>query len=342
MCTAVSLKVKDKYLFGRNMDIDVPFGQSIVITPRNYQWDYKYQKPAIMKYAIIGMAFDFKVGNKPYPMYAEATNEKGLSMAGLNFPGNAHYFEPNSIEGAFQLTPYEFIPYVLSNFSNANEVEAWIKNNNVILVNHPIVANIPLAPLHFIICDIGGDGLVIEQTKEGLKVFEDDLGVMTNNPTFDWHTQNLAFYQNLGVIQKQESNWSGIDIIPFGEGFASVGLPGDWTPPSRFVRTAFLKVCSTPEIMQDLEAGISQCFHILDNVAMVKGSIRIPQKDGSMHHDITLYSSCTDMNDGVYYYKTYFNNQINVIDMHAEDLDSVNPIVYPFSTKQNYNFVNKK
>ncbi len=343
MCTALTLKAKDKHLFGRNMDIETSFGQSVVITPRDYQWDFKFVPAQKMQYATIGMGFNLPLNGKTYPLYAECANEKGLAMAGLNFPHTAHYEKPTNNKNTLQLAPYEITPYILCNFTSVKEVREWFKNNDISIVNEPITPQLPVAPLHFIVADKYDDCIVIEPTAEGIKIYDNQLGIMSNNPTFDWHLQNLAFYQNLGVSQKEESNWNGLEIAPFGEGFASVGLPGDWTPPARFIRTAFLKVCSD-RCIDSYEKGISQFFHILDNVAMVEGSIRIPnqfKKDGPLLNELTLYSSAIDLEDGIYYYKTYYNNQINAIDMHCEQLDGSTPISYPFANKQAILYVNK-
>ncbi len=343
MCTALTLKAQDKHLFGRNMDIETSFGQSIVITPREYVWDFKFVPAQKMQYATIGMASNFKLGDKHYPLYAECANEKGLAIAGLNFPHNAHYVTPHTQANTIQLAPYELAPYLLSNFTTVQEVRRWFQEHSISIVNEPIAPQLPIAPLHFIIADSSEDCIVVEPTVEGIKIYDNKLGIMSNNPTFDWHLQNLAFYQNLGVSQKEESNWNGLEIAPFGEGFASVGLPGDWTPPARFIRTAFLKVCSD-QCIDTYEKGIAQFFHILDNVAMVEGSIRIPnqfQKDGPLLDELTLYSSAINLEDGIYYYKTYYNNQINAIDMHCENLQSNEPISYPFARQQAIHYVNK-
>ncbi len=341
MCTALSLLAKDKHFFGRNNDLEYEWGQSIVITPRNYVWDYKFQPSQKMKYATIGMAFDLPLGNnKKYPLYAECANEKGLAMAGLNFPASAYYPKPGSIKGAFELAPYEFVSYVLSNFTTVKEVKQWINTSNLQLVDEPIIPQIPTATLHFIIYDKNDDCITVEPTKDGIKVYDNELGILTNNPTFDWHLQNLAFYQNLGVEQKTSAEWLKYKSLPFGQGFASVGLPGDWTPPSRFVRTAFLKACS--QDIKDEDQVLTQFFHILDNVAMVKGSIRFENKKNVICEDITLYTSCIDLEAGIFYYKTYYNNQINAISMANENLEGQETISYPFSETQNINYVNKK
>ena len=342
MCTALTLNNKKTFLFGRNMDIETSFGQKVVITPRNFTIPMRFQKPIKQKYAVIGMASpmkDVEHNNIDYPLYAEAANEKGLAVAGLNFPATAHYPKPGEIKGAFELTPYEVIPYLLSQFTTTKEVKDFFVKNNVQIVHKSFAPNIPVAPLHFIVSDKMEDSIVIEPCKDGLKVYENTLGILTNNPTFDWQTINLSFYQNIKTKQSDDVEWIGEKLDPFGQGFGSVGLPGDWTPPARFVRTSYLK--NSSPIEEDKNKMITQFFHILDNVAMVKGSIIVDTPRGEKF-DITLYTSCIDLNEGVYYYKSYDNNQINVIRLHNENLDGNEIIVYPFSTEQQFNEVNKK
>lgn len=336
MCTALTLTKKNFYLFGRNLDLDVAFGQEIVITPRNYEWKFKFHQSKVSKYAIIGMATPFKdAKGNIYPLYAEAANEKGLACAGLNFPNNAYYPKPGTIKDAFEIAPYEIIQWILTSFINVDEVITFLKNNNLQLVYEPLINNFPIAPLHFIVAD-KNKSIVIEPCKEGLKWYDNPFGVLTNNPTFDWHMQNINLYQNLVQEQKNDVNWINHNLTPFGQGFGSFGLPGDSTPSSRFVRTVFYKAYS--ECGETLEDLITQFFHILDAVAMVDGSVKV--QNGN--NDITIYSSCIDLHNGVYYYKTHWNNQINVINMYDENLDSNIPIIYPFNKKQNFNYINKK
>ena len=349
MCTALSLNNKKTFLFGRNMDIEAGFGQQVVITPRNFTLPLRFNKPVKQKYATIGMAYPFpdqENGGIVYPLYAEAANEKGLAVAGLNFPGTAHYPKPGSIKKAFELTPFEIIPYLLSQFTTTKEVKKFIESKNMQLVDRAIMKQLPVAPLHFIVADKNNESIVIEPTKDGLNVHDNPLGILTNNPTFDWQITNLSFYANLKQKQSTDAKWDAQDLKPFGQGFGSFSLPGDWTPPSRFVKTAYLKSHSAEE--QETDKLVTQFFHILDNVSMVKGGIIVEQMggDGKMHehYDITLYASCIDLNTGTYYYKSYDNNQIQMIKLSNEGkaLDGKEVIVYPFSVTQAFNEVNKK
>lgn len=121
MCTCINLKTKDNY-FGRNLDLEYRFDEKVVITPRNYEFKLKNKKKICTKYALIGMATTFE----DYPLYAEATNEKGLSMAGLYFPGNAHFYDEK--DGKLNLAPYELIPYFLGNYSSIKRNKTRIRN----------------------------------------------------------------------------------------------------------------------------------------------------------------------------------------------------------------------
>ncbi|MDE5599328.1 MAG: choloylglycine hydrolase [Ureaplasma sp.] len=343
MCTALSLNNKKKYLFGRNMDIENPFHQNIVITPREYVWDMRFQKPMKQTYAMIGMAFPYKDvenNNKDYPLYAEGANEHGLAAAGLNFPVTAYYPEPGTIEGAFELTPYELIPWVLANFKTTDEVEDFLSKNNLRLVNKPISSFIPCAELHFIIADKNDKSIVLEPCRDGLKVHKNILGILTNNPVFDWQIINLSFYQSLSPRQQENVEWSNQNINPLGRGFGAHGIPGDWTPASRFVRTAYLKSITSTDLKDD--ELLSQFFHILDNVAVPNDTILVQDPNKGTISDITLYSCCVDLNTSTYYYKTFYNNQLTAFELHNENLDSNQIIVYPFSSQQEIKFANRK
>ena len=157
--------------------------------------------------------------------------------------------------------------------------------------------------------------IVIEKTKEYLKVYENPIGVMTNSPTFDWHLTNLNEHIKTAPIQPEAIKWGNKELKSLGVGLGTNGLPGGWSSVDRFVRIAYLK--SRISETEDLMSGISQIFHMLNNVAMPKGAVISDNLD-----DITLYTSCMWQQKGIYYYTTYNNNGISSIDMNKEDLDS--------------------
>ena len=329
MCTALTLKTKDGYnLFGRNMDLAYSFNQAVTLLPRNYEYrDRVTGNMKKNKYAIIGMASIID----DYPAFADAMNEKGLGCAGLNFPGYFHV-EEKAIPGKNNLAPYDLILWILSNFKTVDEVLDEIRNVELVAV--PINEKTPLPTLHWIVADTNGKSIVIEKTKESLKVYENPIGVMTNSPTFDWHLTNLNEYMNIAPNQPKETKWSNQELKPLGIGAGTLGMPGDFASVSRFVRIAYIRD-NMPDIEDDITA-ITQFFHMLDYVKMVKGGVIT--EDGLQ--DLTLYSSCMDQENGIYYYKTYDNNRINAVDMNKEQLEGDKIKLFTYQTTQDINYQN--
>lgn len=324
MCTCINLKTKDFY-FGRNLDLEYRFGEKVVITPRNYEFKLKKEENFKTKYSMIGMAT--VIDN--YPLYAEACNEKGLSIAGLNFPNNAYY--ENEKKQKINITPFELIPWVLGNFKNVDELKKVIENIN--LTNISFAENIPLTHLHWMISD-EKDCIVLEQMKEGLKIYNNPIGVLTNNPPFSYHLTNINNYLNLTAEVPKNRFSSKISLESYGKAMGSIGLPGDNSPTSRFVRAAFNKLNSVSDI--DEEGSISQFFHILDSVAMVKGSNVTQDKE----YDITTYTCCINTTKGIFYYKTYNNNQITAIKMDEENMNSDKLSIYNLVENQQIKYIN--
>ncbi|MEO2597587.1 choloylglycine hydrolase, partial [Clostridium perfringens] len=310
MCTGLALETKDGlHLFGRNMDIEYSFNQSIIFIPRNFKCVNKSNKKELTtKYAVLGMGTIFD----DYPTFADGMNEKGLGCAGLNFPVYVSYSKED-IEGKTNIPVYNFLLWVLANFSSVEEVKEALKNANI--VDIPISENIPNTTLHWMISDITGKSIVVEQTKEKLNVFDNNIGVLTNSPTFDWHVANLNQYVGLRYNQVPEFKLGDQSLTALGQGTGLVGLPGDFTPASRFIRVAFLRDAMIKNDKDSID--LIEFFHILNNVAMVRGSTRTVEEKS----DLTQYTSCMCLEKGIYYYNTYENNQINAIDMNKENLD---------------------
>lgn len=297
MCTCINFKTKDNY-FGRNLDLEYRFQEKVVITPINY--DFKLKNGTIFKTknAIIGMAT--VIDN--YPLYAEASNDKGLSIAGLYFPGNAYFFDTDN--NKLNLAPYELIPYFLGKYETIKELREDLLKLNI--TNIPFNDNLPVTELHWMISD-KDECLVLEQTKDGLKVYENELGVLTNNPPFSYHQANINNYINLTSHYGENRFSDKVNLKQYGQGMGAIGLPGDNSPASRFVRATFNKlnsICGDSE-----EESVTQFFHILDSVSMIKGSTITMEE----RCDITAYSCCINIDKNIYYYKTYNNNQITAI-----------------------------
>lgn len=318
MCTAVTYCTKDHY-FGRTLDYEVSYGESVVIIPRNFPFVFRHTAPMEHHYAIIGMAT--VAGD--YPLYYEATNEKGLSMAGLNFPGNADY-KPLAA-GKENVATFELIPWLLGQCATVAEAKVHLAEIN--LANTPFSEMFPVSPLHWILAD-RNEAITIESVKSGLQIYENPVGILTNNPPFDYQMTNLSNYLHLSTEQPENHFAPELGLAPYSRGMGMLGMPGDLSSASRFVRAAFTKLHS---ISGDTESeSISQFFHILGAVAQQRGCVHM----GDGKYEITIYTSCCNTDRGIYYYTTYENSQITGVDMHRENLEGEKLIAYPLVTGQ--------
>ncbi len=319
MCTTIGITTNDFY-FGRNMDLEYCFGERVVMMPRRFPLAFRRAGQLESHYAILGMATVMQ----DYPLYADGMNEKGLCMAGLNFPDNAHYFK-KEVEGKHNVSPFEIIPWVLGQCADVAEARRLLANTP--LVDIPFSQQMPNAPLHWHIA--GRDGsLVLESTKEGIQLYDNPAGVLTNNPAFPYQLTSLGMYLNLTVERPKNCFSENLGVTPFGLGLGCHGLPGDFSPTSRFVKAAFLGQNS--QCPKDEPGSVAQMFHLLDSVSMVRGSVITPEKQW----DITTYSACMSTTRGIYYYKTYTNNSLTAIDLHREPLDSEELREFPLATTQ--------
>ncbi len=318
MCTAITYKTNNFY-FGRNLDLEYSYNETVTITPRNYPLCFRNGTVIKDHYAMIGIA----TISDGYPLYYEATNEKGFSLAGLNFPGNAVYFDKAPDKD--NIAPFELIPWLLGQFDSVkNAMDALSRLN---LWNTPFNEQYSLSPLHWILAD-KERCVTIESTANGLHIYENPVGVLTNNPPFEYHLYNLANYMNLTSMPPENRFSNLVDLKPFCLGMGAIGLPGDPSSPSRFVRAAFTKFNS---VSGDSESeSVSQFFHILGSVAQQRGVTNV-RADA---YEFTLYSSCCNADKGIYYYTTYKNSQITAVDMHKEDLNGKVVISYPLITGQ--------
>ena len=324
MCTAVTYKTKDFY-FGRNLDYEFSYGDEVTITPRNFRLSFREEGKINSHYAIIGMAYV----TENYPLYYDAINEKGLGIAGLNFVGNAVYHEKE--EGKYNITPYEFIPWILGQCSNVREAKQLIKNMN--FLNKPFSDKLPLSQLHWIIAD-SDEVITVEPVKEGIKVYGNPVGVLTNNPSFDKQMFNLNNYMYLSNRSHENTFAPQLNLESYSRGMGAIGLPGDLSSQSRFVRASFVKMNSISG-NGELES-VGQFFHILNSVEQQRGCCHL----GDGKYEITIYSSCCNATKGIYYYTTYDNHQINAVDMNREDLDGEEIIRYSLIKGEHINYQN--
>lgn len=306
MCTAVAYRT-DKLYFGRTLDYECSFGEEIVVTPRHFPLSFRECGTIKKHYAMVGMAHV----EEGYPLYYDAVNEKGLAMAGLNFVGNAVYSEEYAAE-CDNIAQFEFLPWVLSQCSTVGEVRVLLKK--LCLRNLPFSADLPIAALHWMIADCK-ESITVEAEKRGLRIYENPVGVLTNNPPFEEQMLRLNDYMQLSAKIPQNRFSERLNLQPYSRGMGAIGLPGDVSSPSRFVRAAFLNMNSRSE--RGEMASINQTFHILQGVEQVRGCCEL--EDGRF--ESTIYTACMSAQEGDYYYTTYGNHQIGVVRLMHENLD---------------------
>ena len=317
MCTAISFSSGDHY-FGRNLDLEYSLNESVVVTPRRFPLSFRRMPPLKRHLAMIGTA----AIEEGYPLYYDATNEAGLSIAALNFPGHAHYAPPDHAQRS--IAPFELIPWLLAQAASVSQARAML--GGISLAAIPFSDVLPLSPLHFLISD-RQESIVLEPMRSGLRIHDNPCGVLTNNPPFEAQMDHLSLYLGLDSREPQNTLDPALHLRPSSRGSGAIGLPGDLSSPSRFVRAVFVKAHSlcggTPE------ESVTQFFHILANVAHVRGSVLVQGKP-----EITVYSSCCDTIRGIYHYTTYENSQITAVNMRKENLDGSQLSSYPLIRRQ--------
>lgn len=324
MCTAATYRTRDFY-FGRTLDNECSFGEEITITPRSYCFCFRKLGMLRQHYAMIGMAHV----EDDYPLYYEAVNEKGLGMAGLNFVGNAVY--KNMEENKYNVAQFEFIPWILGQCGTVKEAKERIENMN--LVNIRFNEKFPLARLHWMIAD-KEEVITVESTKTGIHIYDNPVGVLTNNPAFPEQMFQLNNYMSLSAKEPQNHFCSQLPLSIYSRGMGALGLPGDLSSGSRFVRAAFVRLNS---VSGDSEAeSVNQFFHILGSVEQQRGCCNL----GNDKYEFTLYTSCCNVQKGIYYYTSYENHQISAVHMFHEDLEKNKLIRYPLIQEEQIHMQN--
>lgn len=305
MCTAATYKTDDFY-FGRTLDYEFSYGDEIVVTPRNFPVNFRTMGVMEKHYAMIGMAHVAE----NFPLYYDAVNEKGLGMAGLNFVGNAHYFDAE--QGKDNVAQFELILWVLGQCASVKEARELLGRINIL--NTPFNDRMPCAQLHWIIAD-KDEAITLESVNEGIRIYDNPIGVLTNNPPFDEQMFNLNNYMHLSAKNPENTFSDKLTLKCYSRGMGALGLPGDLSSQSRFVRVAFVKMNS---ISGNSEAeSVSQFFHILGSVDQQRGCCDL----GDGNYELTIYTSCCNADKGIYYYTTYENHRISAVDMNKENLD---------------------
>ena len=313
MCTAATYQTKGFYM-GRTLDYEFSYGDEITVTPRNYEFQFRHMGSVSSHYAMIGMAH--VAGD--YPLYYDAMNEKGLGMAGLNFVGNADFQEVDDTRN--NVAQFEFIPWILCQCATLEEAKTLLSRMN--LIGTPFSPQLPTAQLHWLIADKTGS-LTVECMADGLHIYDNPVGVLTNNPPFDKQLFHLNDFMHLSPKQPENTFSQDLNLQSYSRGMGALGLPGDLSSASRFVRVAFTKLNSRSGNSEN--ESVSQFFHILGSVDQQRGCCEV----ANGKYEITLYTSCCSADTGIYYYTTYENHQISGVNMYRENLDGDTLTRYP-------------
>lgn len=304
MCTAMIYKTRDRY-FGRTLDYERSFGESVVITPRNFPLPFRRMPALESHYAFLGMA----AVEEGYPLYYDAVNENGLAMAGLLFAGYAQYSPAE--EGKENLAPFELIPWILGQCADLRDVQVLLERLH--LAELSFSEQLPSAPLHWMIAD-RERAVVLESVAGALKLYENPAGVLTNSPPFDYQLLRLAEYQRLSP-DPQEG---------YSRGLGACGLPGDWSSSSRFVRAAFARQhgrCGEEE-----QESVGHFFRLLGTVTVPKGCVRTAHGDA-----YTRYTCCCNQDQGIYYYTTYESPAIRSVALSEAEPEGKDLVIYPLN-----------
>ncbi len=318
MCTALTLKSGDMY-FGRTLDLDCSYGEEICVLPRGYRLKFSETETPDACYAMIGMALVID----GVPLFYDAANEHGLCAAGLNFPGNACYM-PSAAEKT-NIAPFELIPWVLCRAKSISEVRELLSNANI--TDTRFSEAWPNNPLHWIISSRDGS-IAVEPMQDGVRIYDAPLGVMTNNPPYELQMFNLNNYRAISSDNGENRFSRGLELDEYCAGLGGLGLPGDLSSMSRFVRIAYAHENSVSEA--DELSSVGQFFHLLSYVGMPRGLCRA----ANGQWDITVYTSCINADRGRYYYTTYNNRRISLVDMYNTDIDGNSLIRFKLKTDE--------
>lgn len=316
-CTSFLLKATDgSPVYGRTMEFGFKLQSDAIVIPRGYALMATGPggKPGLTwktRYGVVGLnAFGV-------PVVTDGLNEKGMAGGILYFPGYAGYADPTKTDPAHALAPWDFLTWALTNFATVAEVRTALDGVSIIDVAEPSLGFTP--PFHYTLHDASGASLVVEPIGGTLKVYDNPLGVMTNSPSFDWHLTNLRNYVKLSPVNAEALKLSGQIFAPLGEGSGLLGIPGDPTPPSRFVRALGLAISA--KLLPDAAQTVRLAEHILNNFDIPLGFIR-PKAGDKTPLEFTQWSTIADLAGKRYYIKTYDNQVLRRVDLMSFDLDA--------------------
>lgn len=323
MCTAISIN-EGQGLFGRTLDLECSYGESLVVVGRRFAHEFIYEGKRGESLAIIGVAC-MKAGR---PLFYDAMNEAGLWVAGLNFVGNAVYHESKS--GAHNVASYELITWILSQCHSVDEAERLIRASNI--TPESVSLDMPASPLHWMIAD-SARSVTVESVEEGIKIYENPFGVLTNNPPFPYHEANVANFMSLAAEPPSNKLCENLKITPYSRGMGAMGLPGDFSSSSRFIRALFSKNYTAKE--GEVNKSVSRFFHIMDTVAVPRGCIKTEEGE----EVLTVYTSLALAQSRTYYFTTYSSRKIRAVSMKKINLNTDTIVSFPMDTEEDISFL---
>lgn len=332
-CTGISLKLDNKqFIQARTIEwsenylnsnlVVFPKGQEYISHMPNGKIGHKWKG----KYGVVGISV------QDDSLIGEGINEKGLSSGVFFFPGYGKLATFTGEHLGQSINDMDIVKWILTNFTTVEEVKREITKLNIVPI---IIENGTPSPTgHWRVADKNGDNIVIEIVNNGeIKIYDNPVGVITNSPDFDWHLTNLNNYVNLTLDKDKGFSLGKQSISPFGAGTGFLGLPGDITPPSRFVRASFY-ANNLPVLLNNQE-GIEQAFHILNNFDIPIGMSnadknKIPKELTSA----TQWTTAANLNEQKFYYKTMYNQNIRMIDLTKIDFKKIKKQVFPLDKER--------
>jgi choloylglycine hydrolase len=328
-CTGIRLTAADgAVVAARTLEFAIDLHSDVIVVPRGYARagttpDGKEGLKWKAKYASAG------ANGVGLPFLFDGLNEKGLYAGLFYFPTSAGYMPYAPADAAKTLAPWELGSWMLENFASVEEVKA---NIGAIVVPAVVFKEWGFAPeVHFAVHDASGKSIVIEYVDGKLNVHDNPLGVLTNSPAFDWHMSNLRNYVNFSMTNAPPVQLGSVKLEPFGQGSGMLGLPGDFTPPSRFVRAVAFTQSVLPS--KTGNEAVLEAFHILNQFDIPKGAARDHAKDdhGNIVADYTLWTSASDLTAKRYFFRTYDDSRIRMLDLMKMNLDAAD--ILPISMK---------
>ena len=321
MCTAISTYGRH-HLFGRTLDLERSYGEGLVVTPREVPLTFCHEGCMKSHLALMGVG----MVRDGFPLYFDAVNEAGLGMAALNFSGSGVYHEAR--EGQGNPASFELIPFLLARYRTVEEALAYLRSANV--TDEAFTPELPATPLHWLLAD-RERAVTVESVAEGLCLYDNPFGVLTNDPPFPYHTWRVRDCMQVGSASPENRLCPALDLEPYSRGMGGIGLPGDYSSSSRFVRAVF--AASHTEHTE--EGEISRFFHMMDTVATPDGCVRT--REGQSVR--TVYTACADTDTLTYYLTTYTCRRLRALRLYDTPFEGERFLVIPIEEGEDIRYL---